>query len=319
MSRTVITRQRSSAPLALTLAATGWGLSATLSAQAMAAGMPPIGLLVVQLLSATILVMAVLTHRGEVRALARVPMRHAIGGLIDPGLGFMFGKLGLMLTSVTTASVMGAIDPLLVILGAWWFLGDRLHRRLVGPMLLALLGAALAGFETGGGSTGLLGIVVLLGGSACAASYAIVTKKALDDVAPTLLAAMQHLAGLTLGVLALGVNSLIDPTVVHRTMSVGAGGWAWAITAGVVGMGAPYLVYLSGSAKLPVTVSEQFFHLIPVVSLVGAIAIGERPSMTQLAGAALVIGAVAVVAQRSHRLHSPGEQDVLWPLEPVAA
>jgi drug/metabolite transporter (DMT)-like permease len=315
MSRTVTTSQRSSAPLALTLAATGWGLSATLSAQAMAAGMPATGLLVVQLTSATALVMSVLAWRGEVRALGKVPMRHAIGGLIDPGLGFLFGKLGLMLTSVTTASVMGAVDPLLVILGAWMFLGDRLHRRLVAPMVVALLGAGLAGFETGGGSTGLLGIVVLLGASGCAASYAIVTKKALDDVAPTLLAAIQHLAGLAVGLLALGVNALIDPTVIHRTMSAGAGAWAWGITAGVIGMGGPFLVYLSGSSKLPVSVSEQFFHLIPVVGLIGAIVIGERPSMAQMAGAALVIGAVGVVAQRSHRLHTPIEHERLWPLE----
>jgi drug/metabolite transporter (DMT)-like permease len=67
-------------------------------------------------------------------------------------------------------------------------------------------------------------------------------------------------------------------------------------------------LYLEATRRLPTTIVSQFTTLVPVIALLGGVALlGDRPSGFQLAGTAVVIGALIALAR--HAQQSSGSSE----------
>ena len=119
-----VRRQRGVAVLAAILSAACWG-SATVMSKGVLEHMPPMTLLAVQLTaSITVLWLAVLVLRSRVRFDCST-RRASLSGLLEPGLAYTLGIIGLALTTASSAALIGAAEPLFILLLAWLILTDR--------------------------------------------------------------------------------------------------------------------------------------------------------------------------------------------------
>lgn len=296
---------------AMVLSAACWGL-ATVLAKDVLAVMPPFPLLAIQLTASVLFLwLAVAVTRAQVPP-QPVAGRAAATGLLEPGLAYGLGVPGLALTSATNASIIGAVEPVLIVLVAWVLLGSRPDGRLVVAVLVATLGVALVSLTGLGKSSGghVGGDALVLLGTLFAALYAVLSSRTVLHVAPLSLAALQQSAGLAAALVLLAASAglqglapgpdawwsgIADPRIVAdpRVLAVAA-------LSGVVQYALPFWFYLIGIRGLPVAVAGLFLTLIPVFGVGGAVLfLGEGFALLQALGAVLTIGALVTVARRT--------------------
>ena len=130
---------------AAVLSAACWG-SATVMSKAVLAHMPPLTLLTVQLTaSIAVLWLVVLVLRCPVR-LDRSSRRASLSGLLEPGLAYTFGIVGLALTTASSAALLGAAEPLFILCLAWLLLKERVGVAMLALAAMATLGILLVIF-----------------------------------------------------------------------------------------------------------------------------------------------------------------------------
>jgi drug/metabolite transporter (DMT)-like permease len=116
---------------------------------------------------------------------------------------------------------------------------------------------------------------------------------------PFTLAAVQMAAGgVIMGAVGLGAGERVDLAAVQPTAW-----WAWAYMATVVCLGG-FSAYAFALAQLPVSTVATYAYVNPVIAvLLGVLVVGERFSVVQLVGGAIVLVAVLLViaAERPSR------------------
>src|SRR5262245_6854248 len=125
--------------LALVLAAACWGTGTVISKAALEE-MPPLTLLAVQL-GASLAVLAVLMRRHGV-AFHGGPVLLGRLGLLNPGAAYALSLLGLVTISASLSVLVWALEPLLILFLAAWFLRETVTPGLVALSLIALSGMA---------------------------------------------------------------------------------------------------------------------------------------------------------------------------------
>ena len=261
---------------------------------------PPMTLLAIQLTaSLVVLWLAVLILRFRVR-LDRPTSRASLSGILEPGLSYTFGIIGLALTTASNSALIGAAEPLFIILLAWLFLKERIGPSMLGFAVLATLGIVLvivpdAAEFCGEGS--LLGDALVLAGTFFAALYVIATRRLVRTMDPLPLSALQQSVGLlwTLGVLAvvlvlglsaLGLRGLSLPVLLLAAAS------------GVIQYALAFWLYLFALRSLPANIAGFCLALIPVFGIAAAfVFLGEALTAPQWIGAAMIIVSVAAVSR----------------------
>ncbi|MGP1397599.1 MAG: DMT family transporter [Inquilinaceae bacterium] len=285
--------------LAAILSAACWG-SATVMSKGVLAHVPPMTLLTIQLTaSITVLWLAVLALRFRVR-LDRPTRRASLSGLLEPGVAYTFGIVGLALTTASNAALIGAAEPLLILLLAWMLLNERIGPMMLGLAAMATLGIVLvivpdANAFSGQGS--LAGDALVLAGTLFAALYVIATRRLVGKMDPLPLSALQQSVGLlwTLGVLTaalvLGISALGLDGVPLPVLLLAA-------ASGVIQYALAFWLYLFALQSLPANVAGFCLTLIPVFGIAAAFAfLGEALNGPQWLGAVLIIVSVAVVSR----------------------
>lgn len=288
---------------AAVLSAACWG-SATVMSKGLLDLLPPLTLLVVQLLASIVFLwVAVLLLRLRVR-LDRPTRRASLSGLLEPGLSYAFGIAGLALTTASSASLIGTTEPLFIMLLAWLLLRERVAGEVVGLAVVAGFGIALVVLphtSSGGGGT-LLGDTLVVLGTVFAALYVIATRKLVMTLDPLPLSALQQSVGLlwTLGLLALalavgavrlGLDD-IPPSVLLL-----------AALSGIVQYALAFWLYLFALRRLPANVAAFYLALIPVFGIAAAaVFLGEALSPMQWLGTALIVVPVALMSRLQTRL-----------------
>jgi probable blue pigment (indigoidine) exporter len=282
--------------LALTLAAACWGVGTVISKRAVAE-LPPLTLLPVQLGASVTLLLALMRLRG-------LPIRDRTGspilgrlGLLNPGLAYALSLLGLVYISASLSVMLWAIEPLLILLLASWFLHERIGLSLVALSLVAIGGMLLVIYEPGATATAL-GVVLTLGGVACCATYTVVTRRLLvtaDSTAQVVVAQQVH--ALVFSLLLVGALAIVGGTVLPREVSIV--GWASAIGSGVLYYGAAYWFYLFGLRQVAASVAALSFYLIPLFGVAGgSVLLDERFGPVQWIGVVVVLAAIAAIIWR---------------------
>lgn len=291
-------RRRGVAVLAAILSAACWG-SATVMSKGVLEHMPPMTLLAVQLTaSITVLWLAVLVLRSRVR-FDRPTRRASLSGLLEPGLAYTFGIVGLALTTASSAALIGAAEPLLILLLAWLILKERIGAPILSLAAIATLGLVLVVAPDAVGLTGqssLVGDALILVGTIFAAIYVIATRRLVSTIEPLPLSALQHSVGLawTLGVLAVAL--------VAGLATLGLGGLSLpvlvlAAASGVIQYALAFWLYLFALQSLPANIAGFYLTLIPVFGIAAAfVFLGEALSGPQWIGAALIIASAGAVS-----------------------
>jgi drug/metabolite transporter (DMT)-like permease len=282
--------------LALTLAAACWGLGTVVSKRAVAE-LPPLTLLVVQLGASLTLLVSLMRLRGlPIRDRGASPLLGRLG-VLNPGLAYALGLLGLVYITASLSVMLWAIEPLAILFLAAWFLHERIGPAVVALSLVAIGGILLVIYQPGSTGTAL-GVALTIGGVACCATYTVVTRRLLataDSTAQVVVAQQAH--ALTFAFALVGTLWLVGGSVLPRDVSVA--GWASAIGSGVLYYGLAYWLYLFGLRSVPASVAALSFYLIPLFGVAGGfVFLGERFEPTQWIGVVVVLVALAAILWR---------------------
>jgi drug/metabolite transporter (DMT)-like permease len=285
-----------SAPIiALVLAAACWGV-ATVITKHVLTDIPPLTLLVLQLTISVVFLWAiVLVQR------LRLPQRRDVvrlGGLgiLNPGLAYTFGLLGLSYTTASMGTLLWAAEPILILVLAWLILRERLTRSLIACSLLALIGVLLVvGIDVGVDQTSLLlGNVLILAGVACCALYTVLTRRMVTDLDPLLIVVLQQSVALVWA-LAIWPLEWARGGVLGLT-TISSASWGWAALSGVLYYALAFWCYIIGLKQLPASMAGLFLNLIPIFGIAGAyLFLGERLTAAQWIGGTLILLAVVMV------------------------
>ena len=282
--------------LALTLAAACWGLGTVVSKRAVAE-LPPLTLLSVQLGASLTLLLSLMRVRGlPIRDRGASPLLGRLG-VLNPGLAYALGLLGLVYITASLSVMLWAIEPLAILFLAAWFLQERIGPALVALSLVAIGGMLLVIYQPGTTGTAL-GVALTIGGVACCATYTVLTRRLLvtaDSTAQVVVAQQAH--ALIFAFVLVAAVWLVGGSVLPPDVSVA--GWASAIGSGVLYYGLAYWLYLFGLRSVPASVAALSFYLIPLFGVAGGFAfLGERFGPTQWVGVVIVLVAIATILWR---------------------
>ena len=296
---------RTGALLAATLSAFCWGLATVMSKGALAR-LPPMLLLVVQLASSIAFLWSWVLIRQVGRAAIRDALRVAWLGLLEPGLAYVLGLIGLARTQAASAALIGSSEAMIIAVLAAVLMGERLARTFLPLSAVAIAGLALATDAVSLEPGAWLGNGLILAAAVTAALYVTLSARLVGARDPGLVVACQHLVAGALALLLLpfelGRDTVMLAAVPGET-------WALAAASGIVQYALAFTFYLAAMRGLAASVVGAFLYLAPVVSLVGAaLFLGESPSVQQMLGAAMAIGALLLLS-RAGRDTRPADKD----------
>lgn len=272
----------------LVLAIVLWGANFNLSQPALAE-LHPLAAAAGRFGVAALVMLAVMAVRRE-----RVPLlRHARAylplGLVGIAGFNIFFFFGLQTTSPVNGALIQATNPLVAALLAALFLGERPGRRQMLAFPVALAGVAVVVLGGGAGLTPSPGDTLIMAANLCWAAYTVMARKLMPPVS-----GMANTAALmVVGAVALGLAALVMgvPLAVPGPAAAGA-----VLAMGLGGTVLSYLFFNAALAKLGVGRTALFLNLVPVVAMVIAALTGTPPTLLQVAGGLVTIGAVTVAS-----------------------
>jgi drug/metabolite transporter, DME family len=194
--------------------------------------------------------------------------------------------------AVGTVVAIGSA-PVLTGLLARAFAGERLGRRWVGATALGCAGVCTLVLGGGsGGEVSMLGVGLALLAGAGYAGYAVAGKKLMDQGATP--------EALMASVFSIGAVLLVPLLALVPTGELFTGqGLTLAIYLGALPTALAYLLFARGLERIGAGETATLTLAEPVTAAaLGFAVLGERPGVAALAGAALVLGGLALLALR---------------------
>lgn len=296
------------------LAAAGWGLGSVMS-KVVLNHVLPFTLLPVQLAASLSFLWAMAAVRRIRPPLRADTIRLGLTGVLNPGLAYTFGLLGLARTTASLNALIWATEPILILGLAWLILRERLSRPLLALSLAAIVGVMLvAGIDSGAGEGGsLIGNLLVLAGTFCCALYTVLTRRIVADLDPLSVVTLQQTAALAWALLIWPLERLHGEATDLATISLTV--WALAAASGLAYYALAFWFYIIGLKRTPASLTGQFLNLVPIFGVGGAyLFIGERLAPAQWIGAIVILGAVTAI-YRMHRVEViPAERRIGdWP------
>ena len=246
--------------------------------------------------------------------LTRTALRTSLWGGVLFGLDIIFLFSAIKLTTVANATIVGALQPtILMYVGARWF-GEKVTGSLVGLTLVAIGGAGLVAVGSASGSSddwSLLGDLCALAALVSWSGYFIASKKARETLGSLeYLAAFLVIASVLVLPIALLAPGPFDP---------GAEGWWIVLVVALLSGGVGHFLMNFAHPHIPLYLASLLTLATPVMSTAVAAAFLDEPvNAVQLVGMAIVIGAVGLVVLRSQRDDVPAATEALLEAEPPA-
>jgi len=274
-------------------ASAAWGASTVTSKYALG-GLTALDLLTVEVATATAVLWAALLSGGTRRVTAHW-RGFALLGCLEPALSFGLFNAGLARTGATDAALLIPSESLFVVLLAAPILRERLSARAHLALLIGLGGSILVAAEGTGGTSSLLGDVLVLGGAVTAAGYSVAARGVASRAPALSLTAYQFL----------GATALVAPLAIievlgghSRLASADAAQLVAAVATGLLGSVIAFLLYNHAIARTPASRAAIILNLIPVFGTLAAVVLlAERPGPLQLAGGAIIILSLLVLGE----------------------
>ena len=243
---------------------------------------------------------AVLTGRGALPPRVAWP-GVALGGVLNVAVFNVCTAIAQLNTSTSRAAVLTFTMPMISALLAWALLGERLERRSVVALLLGSAGIALLAWPAltaarHGPGKAWLGLAMPLTAALAWALGSIAIKRRPLAGDPMVTTAWQLLLG---GACGLALSALAGepwPAALPLRVEL-ALVFHIAIATAVA-----YVLWFVLLARVSVTVSALTTLMVPVVGVLGAMAlVGDRPGLADWLGFALVLGGAGMVVLRVGR------------------
>jgi drug/metabolite transporter (DMT)-like permease len=248
-------------------------------------------------------------HRLWIGCLATVAVFYGMGGRLSWRTlrlsvtgGLAFGAdivlffSALRYTTVANATIVGALQPVLVLLIAGRMFGEQVTATIVSLSAIAIAGVAIVVYGSSGApvwSVGgdLLAIAALFAWTA----YFVASRQVRKVLSPfEYLSAMLVVATVALAPVAFLSGSRLDPG--------GLDAWGWIALLAIGSGGFGHLLVNWAHNHIDLTVMSLLTLAIPVFAVVSAaIFVDETITWTQVLGMAVVLGALAFVAIQSSR------------------
>ena len=281
-------------------AAACWGLGTVVSKQVVD-DVAPLTLLPLQLAVSSALLLTITVARRESFAWTPPVRRLTALGVLNPGLAYALGLVGLTTITASLSVLLWATEPVLILLLAAVVLREHIPAALAFAVAVALIGVLLVVYQPGatGDVTGILLTLVSVG---FCALYTVLTRRLLLDDSSLTVVLLQQAAALTF---AIALATVVD--------AVGGTGWdlsgleaATFLGAGVSGVlyyGLGFWFYVTGLRRVPASYAGAFLPLIPVFGTAAGYLVGERLEPRQWLGAAVIVVTTAAIAmqQRERR------------------
>ncbi|MFT4126885.1 MAG: DMT family transporter [Gordonia sp. (in: high G+C Gram-positive bacteria)] len=271
------------------IAAASWGSAATFIKFALDSW-GPMTLLIVQLASANIVLWTIVVIRGY----RRPPQvwKVFLLGALEPGLCYALLTIGLLFTTAANAAVLSAMESFFAVVLAVAFLHERLTRRAVAGLTLALAGVLI--LEAAGGLSGIhLGDALVLGGILAAGFYVVLARTIADSYDALTMTAHQFAAGLALALPFAIIRWASGAEVLFQSRPISS--WVAALGVGIIGYALSFLLYNFAIAHVRAGFSSIILNLMPVFGVLTAlIFLHERVGPLKLLGAALVLASICV-------------------------
>lgn len=281
---------RGGAIVCLVVAMALWG-SSFIALKVAFAELPPLWVIFARMALASIVFLACWRWHGRLDY--RAGDWKALLGLAvcEPCLYFVFEAFALQYTSASQAGMITALLPLLVAVGAFVFLRERIARTTIAGFLLALAGVVwltLGGKPDEHAPAPLLGNFFEVLAMLMAMCYTLILKHLSARYSAYVLTAMQAFVG-SIFFLPLAAVSAPLPETISTAGLVAVAYLGIAVTVVAYGL------YNFAVGRLPASQASAFVNLIPLFTLLlAALVLGERLGGQQLAGAALVFVGVAL-------------------------
>ncbi len=278
--------------VALILAAICWGLGTVISKSALEE-IPPLTLLPIQL-AVSLVVLLVLLRRQGVPLRGNGPALLGRLGILNPGMAYALTLVGLVSISASMSVLIGAVEPIMILILAGILLRERITPALAGLSLVALAGMVLVVFDPSSQGQAV-GVAFALAGVGCCAVYTVLTRRWLPEAAETgQVVFAQQAHGLAFAAVLLLVVGVLGGSVGPTSLT--PAGVASAVVSGGLYYAGAYWFYLAALRNVPASFAGISFYLIPIVGIAaGAVFLGERLDPLQWVGVALVLGAVAAI------------------------
>ena len=219
-------------------------------------------------------------------------------GICEPGLYFLMEVAALARTTASQTGLITAMLPLLVALGALFYLKEKMSLNMVVGFILAIAGAcwlSLAGQPSAEAPNPILGNFLEFLAMVCAAGYMLCARRLIADFgySPVLITAVQAVIGFFFY-----LPLLLLPEISLRAHWQPGFLWAVAYLGGVITVGA-YGFYNYGISRLPAGQSALFINLIPIFSVFfGWLVLGESLTIPQYCAGAMILAGIYMSQRR---------------------
>lgn len=277
-------------------AAACWGVATVLSKAALEF-FPPLTLLVVQLLCSNFLLWSIVSLQQIPLPSARQTLRLGLPGLIQPGLSFTLGLIGLSMTSASVEALIWSTETLFIIGLAWLMLGERVSVAIASLASLAVMGVVLVNAAgTDAAASSLLGNLLILAATFCAALYTVLIRRHAPQTNSLLLVALNQAIGLV-GVLVIWLISFRWQAPLTST-EISWQIWLLAALSGILLHALPFWLHTIVLGSLPAGLAGLFLTLVPLFTIGGAtLFLNEQLSLTQWIGAGLILAAMTAISR----------------------
>ena len=183
----------------------------------------------------------------------------------EPCLYFLLEVYALKYTASGQAGVIAALVPLLVAVGAWLLLAERLTARVLSGLTISIAGVvilSLSGSASEHAPNPLLGNLLQLGAMTCAAGYVLTLKHLTQRYSAIYLTGLQSLAG---AVFFLPGVLLSQP---QPWSEIPASAWIIVVYLGTAVTLGAFGLFNYGVSQIPASRASLFINLIPVVAVV---------------------------------------------------
>jgi drug/metabolite transporter (DMT)-like permease len=211
-------------------------------------------------------------------------------GVLGNGLYQWFFIEGIARTRAGDAALVLAASPAFMAIVGRMLGVESVNARKVAGIAASLFGMALVVFgtaKTDAGATGttLTGNILVLVSCLCWSTYTVLLKPYTERVPGVTLSAVTMVGG------AIPLVAVSMPQIAATSWpALPAAGWGALAYSGLLALFVAYLFWYRGVRVLGPTRSAMYSNLQPVVALVVAwLALGERPTVVQLLGAAAIM------------------------------
>lgn len=268
-----------------------WGVGLTLSKIALAE-ISPTTLLMIQLISSVLFLFVVCYFKEGKIPVSLKNLKLGKAGIFEPGLAYMFGTVGLEMTTATNASLIASSEVIMTIVAAAFFLREKLTTRKAILALASFSGVflLLSQDSQSVANNSLIGDALVLLGTTFAVGYVLISKSQVNNASAINLTASQQFVGLIVTVIGFGILSVVNQKYEINAFNIPVQFWLLAIVSGIMQYALAFLLYITALNDLNVSSSAFYVALVPVFSVASAILlIGEQPNALQWIGAVLVL------------------------------